>query len=194
MSRHRSFASPCIPRSATVHPSNHMSSRRLIRSNRESPRRRSNSESECMSWPSDTRTTPGAAPVRGPSCPAAPARDPRSVHEDGDGDLLPVGRPTPQPPQDEHRPRPEGERDRGAEQESARAWQDRPGHELKSGAAGSLRQGWRGPAKPGASDYIHASPRTGRSAARLARLLREQEVPGSNPGAPILTKRNPAGP
>jgi hypothetical protein len=26
---------------------------------------------------------------------------------------------------------------------------------------------------------------TGRSAARLARLLREQEVPGSNPGAPI---------
>ena len=30
---------------------------------------------------------------------------------------------------------------------------------------------------------------TGRSAARLARLLREQEVPGSNPGAPILVKR-----
>jgi hypothetical protein len=27
---------------------------------------------------------------------------------------------------------------------------------------------------------------TGRSAARLARLLREQEVPGSNPGAPIV--------
>jgi hypothetical protein len=27
---------------------------------------------------------------------------------------------------------------------------------------------------------------TGRSAARLARLLREQEVPGSNPGAPTI--------
>ena len=65
MSRHRSPASPCIPRSATVHPSNHMSSPRLIRSNRESPRRRSNSGSECMSSPSGTRTTPSAAPVRG---------------------------------------------------------------------------------------------------------------------------------
>ncbi len=31
-------------------------------------------------------------------------------------------------------------------------------------------------------------PHTGRSAARLARLLREQEVPGSNPGAPITIK------
>ena len=42
-------------------------------------------------------------------------------------------------------------------------------------------------------DYIHASPPTGRSAARLARLLREQEVPGSNPGAPIPSDRDPAG-
>ena len=31
----------------------------------------------------------------------------------------------------------------------------------------------------------------GRSAARLARLLREQEVPGSNPGAPILLSKSP---
>ena len=30
--------------------------------------------------------------------------------------------------------------------------------------------------------------RTGRSAARLARLLREQEVGGSNPLAPILSR------
>ena len=32
---------------------------------------------------------------------------------------------------------------------------------------------------------------TGRSAARLARLLREQEVPGSNPGAPIFQLLTP---
>src|SRR5215212_6416868 len=32
---------------------------------------------------------------------------------------------------------------------------------------------------------------TGRSAARLARLLREQEVPGSNPGAPIHLAKRP---
>ena len=31
--------------------------------------------------------------------------------------------------------------------------------------------------------------RTGRSAARLARLLREQEVGGSNPLAPILSRQ-----
>ncbi len=31
----------------------------------------------------------------------------------------------------------------------------------------------------------------GRSAARLARLLREQEVPGSNPGAPMVTRKAP---
>jgi hypothetical protein len=48
-----------------------------------------------------------------------------------------------------------------------------------------------GPAKRGSSDYIHAS-HTGRSAARLARLLREQEVPGSNPGAPILQRETPS--
>ncbi len=32
----------------------------------------------------------------------------------------------------------------------------------------------------------------GRSAARLARLLREQEVPGSNPGAPMVKQKGPA--
>ena len=40
-------------------------------------------------------------------------------------------------------------------------------------------------AKRGSLRLHSRLPHTGRSAARLARLLREQEVPGSNPGAPI---------
>ena len=36
------------------------------------------------------------------------------------------------------------------------------------------------------------SGNTGRSAARLARLLREQEVRGSNPRAPIAYSKHPA--
>ena len=52
---------------------------------------------------------------------------------------------------------------------------------------GQRPQGCYPLARPQPCEQIHAPPKclAGRGAVRLARLLREQEVPGSNPGAPI---------